>query len=277
MKNTLIIIFFLTWAYFFVQSESKEEINKEEFETTAVSVVDSLQMQDGLTPVDQDNPFVVYAGRFETTTDTKYSSIGTPTNRNWMTKDEWDGKHIVSMDIPVFKKRLLMTRFKTWKQFHKQSFINYMQEAAKEEKKVFPKLDVSVVVAQAILESNFGLSKLCCDANNLFGHKFRGQKEGFVVMADDSPTDKFTKFRSEWFSIRAHSLLLIRKYGKRIKGKPTTKKWLHALCGGMTLQQSQAWVSSGKSTYATSCYRNSKGDNECYSEKLLRVIRAYDL
>ena len=82
MKATLIIIFFLTWTYFFVQSESKQEINEEEeFETTAVDVVDSLQMQDGLTPVDQDNPFV-YAGRFASTDDTDYSSIGTPTNQN---------------------------------------------------------------------------------------------------------------------------------------------------------------------------------------------------
>jgi len=251
-----------------------------DIETQIEFVEDSLQLNPAdpyHTPVDQEDAYVIYAGRFSDAPDSRYSTIGTPLNRDWLTKDEWDGNHIRAMKLSPFDKRKLMSRFKTWKELHKIDFIAYVRQAVEEEKLTFPKLNVSVFIAQAILESNWGLSELAANANNLFGHKFHGQKEGFLVMADDSPTDKFTKFRSEWFSCRAHSMLLMRKYGKRIKGYPSTKKWLHALCGGMTLQQSQAWVDRGGQTYATACYKNSRGGKECYGELLERIIRSYDL
>jgi uncharacterized protein (DUF1786 family) len=107
----------------------------------------------------------------------------------------------------------------------------------------------------------------------LFGHKYRGQKEGFIIAADDSPTDKFTRFKSEWFSLRSHSYLLMRKYRKRIKSKqPSLDEWLTALCGGMTTARSKAYVKRGNSVYATSCMTN-----VCYSQKLKKIINHYNL
>jgi len=275
----IIVVIFLSIVLITVTGLAVKKMSNDVVEDIEF-VDDSLQANPEnpyYTAVDEDDPYVVYAGRFAVATSSRYSTIGTPTSRDWMTKDEWDGQHILDMKLSPFDKQKLLSRFKTWKELHKVDFIAYVREAAEREKEVFPKLNVSVFIAQAILESNWGLSKLAANANNLFGHKYHGQKEGFLIMADDSPTDRFTKFTSEWYSCRAHSMLLIRKYGKRIKGYPSTKKWLSALCGGMTLKESQAWVNRGGQTYATSCYKNSSGGKECYAELLERIIRSYDL
>tara|TARA_Y100000590_G_scaffold188213_1_gene214503 strand:- start:9 stop:863 length:855 start_codon:yes stop_codon:yes gene_type:complete len=207
-----------------------------------------------------------------------YNWLGLPHGRDWLSKAEWDGLHIDNIPgiTPIDRKRMRV-RFKLWKQIHIDEFILFMEKAFEEEKKIFPKLNVSVCVAQSILESRFHTSELSVKAKNMFGHKYRGQEGGFVEYDDDNPNDRFTRFQSEWYSIRAHSKLLISRYGSRIKGKATTKKWLRALCGGLTLKESQDFVAAGGKTYATACYKNSKGDNICYGEKLLRIIKQYDL
>ncbi len=215
----------------------------------------------------------VYAGRSETAEDCEYNSLGLPKERYWLTSREWRGSHLKSMQASTQEKRLIMGRFKTWKATHITEFIEHMGKAAQQECKTFPELKPSLIVAQSLIESNFGISRLAIQGHNLFGHKYRGQKEGFVIAADDSPTDKFTRFKSEWFSLRSHSYLLMRKYRKRINSKdPSLDEWLSALCGGMTTARSKAYVKRGNSVYATSCMTN-----VCYSQKLKKIINHYNL
>tara|TARA_R100001443_G_scaffold108643_1_gene119291 strand:+ start:11133 stop:11843 length:711 start_codon:yes stop_codon:yes gene_type:complete len=209
---------------------------------------------------------VIYAGRFEpAAVEQKYNMLGLPSNRLWMSQSEWKGEQITN--------KLIKYRFKAWKKIHIEEWVNHMIQEAKKESKVFPDIPYQLYVAQAILESNYGLSKLANDGNNLYGHKYRGQSEGFLVMADDSPTDKFTKFKSQWYSLRSHSYLLMNKYRKRIKAKnPTLQDWYKALCGATNIQGSRRWVSRGNSVYATSCFNGT-----CYIDKLKSIIKKYKL
>lgn len=195
---------------------------------------------------------------------TTYNTMGLPTNRLWLTAKEWKGKHI--------KNHIVKSRFKAWKKIHIQQFIKFFGAEAVKESKVYPDIPPALYVAQAILESNFALSRLAVDGNNLYGHKYRGQKDGFLVAADDGPNDKFTKFKSQWFSLRSHSKLLMNRYRKRIKGTPTLDKWLNALCGGSNPAQSRKYRKQGGKVYATSCLCG-----EGYGQKLKRIIKFYKL
>lgn len=208
----------------------------------------------------------VYAGRTDKKTkETTYNLSGLPKERKWLTSSEWKGKHIKSNDY------ITRSRFKAWKKIHIETFIKFFGQAAQEEVKNFPKLKASIIIAQAILESNFGLSRLAVEGNNLFGHKYRGQEEGFLIAADDSPTDKFTKFKSQWHSLRSHSKLLMNRYSNRITGEATVDAWIGALCGGENVQQSKKFRKSGGYVYATSCL------NSCYQCLLKKLIKKYNL
>ena len=217
----------------------------------------------------------VYAGRHDTIKDHKYNLLGLPQNRLYLTASEWRGDHVKN-------NILLKTRFKAFKKIHCAEWLEHMgQEMQKEYNlKQFKSVPASLVLAQCILESNWGLSRLAVPPNNnLFGHKHKKNNYnkrfivGYTEAKDDGPRDKFSKFKSPFYSVRAHSYLLVNKYGKRIKGKPTLKKWLAALCGGLTLEQSKKHVKNGGTVYATSCFKGS----ECYAQKLKRIIKFYNL
>ena len=192
----------------------------------------------------------------------RYDDRGLPTDRNYLTRAEWHGKHI--KDIKTKRK------FKAWKQAHISNFIKFFSQSAKEEQKTSG-VPYQIVVAQAILESNFGMSKLAKEGNNYFGIKWRGTGR-YLTMADDSPTDRFQIYNSAWWSLRGHSKVMA-KYKARIKGKHTVEKFADCLCGGRTVEESKAFVSKGGKVYATSCYKG----KESYSQKILRVIKYYDL
>ncbi len=206
----------------------------------------------------------IWAGTKDKTPKTQYNTMGLPTNRLWLTSKEWRGKHI--------RNQIVKSRFKAWKKIHIESFIKFFGAEAKKESKVYPAIPPALYVAQCILESNFALSRLAVTGNNLYGHKYRGQKDGFLIAADDGPNDKFTKFKSQWFSLRSHSKLLMNRYHKRIKGTPTLEKWLGALCGGNTPAQSRKYRKKGGKVYATSCLCG-----EGYGQKLKRIIKYYNL
>ena len=256
MVYYLLIIFFFTCISVFLSSSKP-------IKTTTVDPVVSID-----SIVNQD----VYAGRTEEEEDCEYNSLALPKSRYWLSAKEWKGEHISKMDISLKEKRLLKTRFKTWKALHIAEFINHMGAAAKEEHKHFKDIPPSLYIAQSLIESNFGLSRLAIQAKNMYGHKWTKRDKKYLVCADDSPTDKFDMFLSEWHSLRSHSYLLMRKYRKRIKGKPSLDKWLSALCGAMTTAGSKAYVDAGGSVYATSCFKD-----VCYAQKLKRIINHYNL
>ena len=111
----------------------------------------------------------VHAGRDETTDDKEYTDNRTPKNRAWLTSDEWRGKHLSS-----YKER---KKFQEWKEQHISDFVAWLKISAKEESKVSG-IPYQLYVAQSILETQYGTSRLCKDANNYFGHKFKGSKLG---------------------------------------------------------------------------------------------------
>ena len=205
----------------------------------------------------------IYAGRYDVAK-SKYNELGLPNDREWLTRKEWRGKHVQKDTASIFKK---------WKKKHIQQFVDWISIAAIKESAVHKDIPASLIAAQAILESNYGLSRVACEANNIFGHKFYGKDSMFIVAADDSPTDKFQVYKSKWWNIRYHSKHLLRKYRKRIVGKPNLNKWLTAICGATTVEKSKQFVEKGNYVYATSCYTG----KECYSEKLQRIINLYNL
>ena len=222
----------------------------------------------------------IYAGRRDTNkVPVYYNPCGCPINKEWLTADEWHGRHIKKFLLTKVEKQKVRKCFKAWKAKKMKEFVSMICTAAVEESKVYTKIPAELIAAQAVLESNYGFSKVCKTANNFYGHKYRGPGDTamYVIAHDDTPKDRFRKFKSKWWSIRAHSKVLTRMYGKRVNGKPTLKKWTTALCGGATLAKSKRHVKNGGYTYATACYKNSRGENECYGEKVLRVIRTLKL
>lgn len=208
----------------------------------------------------------VFAGRYDNVKGAKYAGVGFPKGRKWLTINEWRGEHIYDKNK---KKKFLL-----WREYYKEKFINDISEAALAETNVYDKIPPSLIVAQVILESNYGMSRLAVTANNFFGHKYNGKDRAkFIIAADDSPTDKFTVFKSRWYCMRAHSKLLMRMYYKRVKGKPTVDNWLNALCGGSSLSQSKRWVRRGNYVYATSCYNG----GACYADLLRSIIEKHNL
>lgn len=118
-------------------------------------------------------------------------------------------------------------------------------------------IPASISIAQGLVESNAGDSKLARNNNNHFGIKCfsrickRGHCSNFT---DDTHKDFFRKFKSPWESWRAHSLMLSQGRYQQLKqhGKDY-KKWAYGL------------KSVG---YAT---------DPAYAEKLIGVIETYQL
>lgn len=114
-------------------------------------------------------------------------------------------------------------------------------------------IPASITLAQGLLESDAGASKLARDHNNHFGIKCfqRNCAPGHCVnYSDDSHKDFFRKFSTTWDSYRAHSQFLQRDHYKHLHKLSRTdyKGWAHGL---------------QKAGYATD-----KG----YADKLIRVI-----
>jgi flagellum-specific peptidoglycan hydrolase FlgJ len=216
----------------------------------------------------------VYAGRFDTAT-SEYINFGLPTDRKWLTRNEWKGEHIKDKR----KKKL----FKQWKKMHIKSFIKKWSRYAQEESAVSG-VPASIIIAQTILESNFGLSKLAAEGNNFFGHKYRGKNpDKFLIAHDDSPRDKFTIYKSTWWSLRYHTKILNGMYKSRLKGR-NIKDWCECLCGGMSVTESRKFVVgsgiynkpktwNGGMVYATSCFKGKKS----YAQKVYNIIKYYKL
>jgi flagellum-specific peptidoglycan hydrolase FlgJ len=95
-------------------------------------------------------------------------------------------------------------------------YVRRFIAVAKTEKQKFG-IPVSITLAQGLLESDAGESRLTRAANNHFGVKTFNKRVPHVVMKDDSPTDKFKKYDSAWESYRDHSLLLMRDHYKSLQ------------------------------------------------------------
>lgn len=143
-----------------------------------------------------------------------YSNIGFVLNPNYATKHNVD-QAIVDHHLAVCK--------------------NYLRRFAKvaiaEQRKYG--VPASITLAQGLLESDAGGSRLAVESNNHFGMKCRSKCKGCTCRnySDDSEYDMFRVFDSAWESYRAHSkLMLDGRYKHLLKLEPTNYiAWAHGL------------------------------------------------
>lgn len=137
-----------------------------------------------------------------------------------------------------------------------EAYVEKYAHIARQEREKYG-IPVSITLAQGLLESNAGDSRLARESNNHFGIKCRRKCRGCTCRnySDDDIYDMFRVFESSWESYREHSILLSSGRYKHLKRLPVTdyKNWSHGL---------------KKAGYAT---------DKRYAEKLIRIIEELDL
>lgn len=138
-----------------------------------------------------------------------------------------------------------------------EKYIERFKHVALKEEEKFG-IPASIILAQGILESQTGSSRLVKEANNHFGIKCFSSKckKGHCInFSDDSHKDFFIVFPTAWESYRAHSLLISQGRYKHLKnfGNEDFISWAKGL---------------HTSGYAT---------DKRYAEKLISVIKRYEL
>ena len=118
-------------------------------------------------------------------------------------------------------------------------------------------IPASITLAQGLLESNAGDSRLSVESNNHFGIKCRSKCRGCTCRnyTDDDIYDMFRVFESPWESFREHSKLIDGARYRHLKklGRSNYKGWAYGL---------------KKAGYAT---------DQRYAEKLIQIIEFLDL
>jgi flagellum-specific peptidoglycan hydrolase FlgJ len=139
---------------------------------------------------------------------------------------------------------------------HCESYVQQFAKVAIAEMETFG-IPASITLAQGLLESNAGDSRLATESNNHFGIKCRRKCRGCTCRnyTDDDIYDMFRVFDSDWESYREHSKLL---QGARYKhllklDKSDYKGWAHGL---------------KKAGYAT---------DKRYAQKLIKIIEGLRL
>lgn len=122
---------------------------------------------------------------------------------------------------------------KTDKQRRQIEYVKRFAQVARIEMQKFG-IPASITLAQGLLESDAGASKLARKHNNHFGIKCHSKKcpKGHCVnYHDDSPKDFFRQYGTAWESFRAHSEFLSRdRYKPLHKLKSTDYKgWARGL------------------------------------------------
>ncbi len=135
-------------------------------------------------------------------------------------------------------------------------YIERFKEVAQTEQEKYG-IPASIKMAQALIESRAGSSRLATSNNNHFGMKCfsRSCKKGHCSnFTDDSHKDFFRKYQSAWESWRAHSEMLNGKRYKHLQKYGTNyKKWSIGL---------------KEAGYAT---------DKKYDSKLIAMIQKYNL
>lgn len=153
-------------------------------------------------------PLALYAFRGEgnKVEEKKVEEVGTIEDANLFMKEEAN-----------------FTPFSENKQIRTKQYIDRYHKLAIGEMKKYG-IPASIILAQGLLESDAGRSRLALNNNNHFGVKCFAKncpKGHCTNFADDSHKDFFRKYNNTWESYRAHSELLtyrhyrvLFKYGK---------------------------------------------------------------
>jgi flagellum-specific peptidoglycan hydrolase FlgJ len=137
-----------------------------------------------------------------------------------------------------------------------RSYVERFAATAISEMKIYG-IPASITLAQGLIETNAGDSKLATESNNHFGIKCRSKCRGCTCRnySDDDIYDMFRVFDSAWESFREHSKLLQIDRYKHLKklGTKDYKGWAIGL---------------KKAGYAT---------DKNYDRKLVKIIEELDL
>jgi len=135
-------------------------------------------------------------------------------------------------------------------------YINQYAPMAQDQMKRYG-IPASITLAQGLLESGAGKSKLAREARNHFGIKVGMNWTGpYMIMADDRPDDKFRVYHTVSDSYEDHSAFLRngKRYASLFDLSPTDYKgWAHGL---------------KRAGYAT---------NPSYAQSLINIIERYNL
>ena len=135
------------------------------------------------------------------------------------------------------------------------AYIDKYKEMAMQQQQKY-RIPASITLAQGLLESGAGRSRLAREANNHFGIKVPGGWTGpYILVDDDRPKEKFRKYRSAEESYEDHSLFLKKpRYSRLFTYRITAYK---------------AWAKGLKACgYASS---------PTYAQSLIRFIEMYSL
>ncbi len=137
-----------------------------------------------------------------------------------------------------------------------QEYVDRFAEVAQAEQRKYG-IPAAITLAQGLLESNVGDSRLSKESNNHFGIKCKRKCKGCTCRnyTDDDIYDMFRVFDTAWESYREHSLLLNgARYKHLLKLHPDDYKgWAKGL---------------RKAGYAT---------DKRYAEKLIKIIEVMNL
>lgn len=141
------------------------------------------------------------------------------------------------------------------KQTPKEYIIKYKGDAIKEMNRTG--VPASITLAQGMLESGYGNSRLARKANNHFGIKCHSDWKGPTFkMDDDAKNECFRKYKTVWHSYRDHSDFL--------KGKRR-----YASLFDLKITDYKGWAKGlRKAGYAT---------NKKYASLLITIIERHDL
>ena len=222
----------------------------------------------------------IHAGADEKYPDAGYDEHGW-SNRGYMSSYEMAGKHCKSHEALV--------RFEQRKAQIKSAFVDSMGRKAIE---ICKGTDVppSIVCAQAIIETNFGTSRLKHLANNMFGHMYKQKYTSRGIVGKIKAYDKnvkgktleynFRVYESVWWSMRHHVELLEGNYKPfRVNADiPDRERWMGALCKCKDSQMLAEDSKHASYLYAGACAWVAKdGKTSRYVAELRFIIKLYNL
>jgi len=181
-----------------------------------------------------------------------------PGKAEMSTKTAKDFSNIAFVMNPTYAKRhRISPKVVAEKQAIVDDYLKRFTPIAQTEMKRYG-IPASITLAQGLLESDAGGSRLAKQNNNHFGIKCfsRTCKKGHCAnFTDDSHKDFFRKYGSAWESYRAHSLFLLKDRYKHLLNLESTdyKSWAKGL---------------RKAGYAT---------DKRYADKLINLIEALNL
>lgn len=276
------LLFVVTIVAFFTSASPKlmtgsgiEHIAPEDLEAMFISKSDSVKE-----PIKVENSDYIHAGADEKYPDKGYDADGWSL-RGYMSSYEMSGKHCKTNDALV--------RFEQRKNKVRAAFADSIGRKALE---ICQNTSVppSIVAAQAILESNYGTSRLKVLANNLFGHMYKGNLasrgiNGYLEAFDKdkhgkSRSYRFRNYASVWWSLKHHVDMLEAAYKRhRIDADVAEReRWMAALCKCKDTRMLAEHSKNASYLYAGACAWVAKdGKTSRYVNELRFIIRLHNL